>query len=50
MLYRILVTLLLVAAIVGVGVYLEPPTGPQPTTAAPPSSADDSAMKSLRLP
>lgn len=48
MIYRIVVTILLIAAIVAVGVAMEPSSTSNLVTPAAPS-VDDGAMKSLRL-
>lgn len=48
MIYRIIVTAILLIAIVAVGVSLEEPTNRASSTTKP-ASVDDGAMKSLRL-
>lgn len=49
MIYRIIATIVLVAAIVAVGVALEPGSGSQHQSTKPAQSIDDGAMKSLRI-
>lgn len=49
MIYRIVATIVLIAAITAVGVYLEPSTQHRSSTPAAPPSIDDGAMKSLRI-
>jgi hypothetical protein len=47
--YRIVATIVLIAAILAVGVVLEPDSAPAHTSTPSPPSLDDAAMKSLRI-
>ena len=49
MIYRIVATIVLIAAITAVGVYLEPSTKPRSSAPSTPANLDDGAMKSLRI-